>query len=314
MFLYPVIRTVFMSFFDVSTVTASFDKWTFVGIDNFTALWKNPSFKGAMFNILRIWVVGGIVTLLISLLMAVILTSGVRGKATFRAIIYLPNVISAVALATMWNQYVFSDKYGMFNDIIQLFGGDPIKWLGSTMKFWSMLIAFIFGAVGYYMLIFLSGIERIPADLYEAATIDGASKVDQFRYITLPLLRNVFKTNLTFWTINTITFFVWSKMFSPVTSELSTISPVVYMMNIVFGGKGITETQAGRGAAVGVTLAIMVMIVFGLMNMLIKDDDIELTALRTAASCTAPSCGPATARMNCTSGSAPTSTWRSTPM
>ena len=65
-------------------------------------------------------------------------------------------------------------------------------------------------------------------------------------------------------------------MFSPVTSELSTISPVVYMMNIVFGGKGITETQAGRGAAVGVTLAIMVMIVFGLMNMLIKDDDIEL--------------------------------------
>ena len=127
MFLYPVIRTVFMSFFDVATVTASFDKWTFVGIDNFIQLWKNPSFKGAMFNILRIWVVGGVVTLIVSLLFAVILTSGVRGKSTFRAIIYLPNVISAVALATMWTQYVFSDKYGMFNDIIQLFGGDPIK-------------------------------------------------------------------------------------------------------------------------------------------------------------------------------------------
>ena len=276
MFLYPVVRTVFMSFFEVTSVTTPFNEWKFVGIDNFIELWKNPSFTGSMYNILRIWVVGGIVTLVLSLLFAVILTSGVKGKKFFRAVIYLPNVISAVALATMWTQYVFNERYGMLNNLMEAFGADPVKWMGTTMKFWSMLIAFIFGAVGYYMLIFLSGIERIPADLYEAATIDGASKVGQFRYVTLPLLRSVFKTNLTFWTINTITFFVWSKMFSPVTSEMSTISPVVYMMNIVFGAKGVSQTMAGRGAAVGVTLAIMVMIVFALFNVLIKDDEIEL--------------------------------------
>jgi len=276
MFLYPVIRTVIMSFFSVKNLTDPVSSWQFVGIQNFADNFGNATFQGAMMNILKIWVVGGIVTLALSLLFAVILTSGVKSKSFFRAVIYLPNVVSAVALATMWTQYVFSSKYGLFNSIVKLFGGKAINWLSTDMKFWSMLIAFIFGAVGYYMLIFLSGIERIPADLYEAATIDGASKVGQFRHITLPLLRGVFKTNLTFWTINTITFFVWSKMFSPVDSEMSTMAPIVYMMNLVFGSKGVTQTQAGRGAAVGVALAMCVLIVFTVFNLLIKDDDIEL--------------------------------------
>lgn len=275
MFLYPVSRTVFMSLFEVESLTAATDQWKFNGIGNYIAIWQNPGFRGSMYNILRIWLVGGVCVLGLSLLFAVILTSGVRGKSMFRAIIYLPNVVSAVALAAMWMQYVFNRKYGLLNDIAGLFGVN-INWLGTELKFWSMLIAFIFGAVGYYMLIFLSGIERIPSDLYEAATIDGASKVGQFTHITLPLLKGVFKTNLTFWSINTITFYVWSKMFSPVDSELSTISPVVYMMNIVFGSKGVTVRSAGRGAAVGVTLAVFVLIVFTLFNVLIKDDDYEL--------------------------------------
>lgn len=276
MFLYPVSRTVIMSLFSVKNVTDPVSSWQFVGLQNFVDTISNVTFQRSMLNILRIWLVGGVVTLTLSLLFAVILTSGVKGKSFFRAVIYLPNVVSAVALATMWTQYVFSSKYGLFNDIIKVFGGKSINWMSTDMKFWSMLIAFIFGAVGYYMLIFLSGIERIPSDLYEAATIDGASKIGQFRYITLPLLRSVFKTNLTFWTINTITFFVWSKMFSPVDSEMSTMAPIVYMMNLVFGGKGITETQAGRGAAVGVLLALCVLVAFTLFNKLIKDDDIEL--------------------------------------
>lgn len=276
MFLYPVTRTVIMSLFAVKNVTDPVSSWQFVGLQNFIDVISNVTFRRAMMNILRIWFVGGVFTLSISLLFAVILTSGIKGKRFFRAVIYLPNVVSAVALAIMWTQYVFSSKYGLFNHVIKLFGGKAINWMSSDMKFWSMLIAFIFGAVGYYMLIFLSGIERIPADLYEAATIDGASKVGQFRHITLPLLRSVFKTNLTFWTINTITFFVWSKMFSPVDSEMSTMAPIVYMMNLVFGGKGITETKAGSGAAVGVLLALCVLVAFTLFNVLIKDDEIEL--------------------------------------
>jgi multiple sugar transport system permease protein len=228
-----------------------------------------------MWNMLRIWLVGGVFTLSLALLFAVILTSGIRFKKFFRAAIYLPNVISAVALATMWIQYVFNNDYGMLNQMLKMVGLDGVKWLGTDMKFWAMLFAFIFGAVGYYMLIFISGIERIPADLYEAATIDGANKVQQFLKITMPLLKGITKTNITFWSVHTTTFFLWSKMFSPVDTEATTIVPVVYLYDTVFGGKGVTTRDAGAGAAVGVVLALIIIVIYFIMNKLLKDDDLE---------------------------------------
>ncbi len=277
-FLYPVIRTIIMSFFQVESVTAGVDQWTFVGLDNFVRVWNTGVFHTSLLNIFKVWVVGGAAVMSLALLFAVILSSGIRFKSFFRAAIYLPNIISAVALATMWIQYVFNVKYGLLHYFFQSLGLTDlanINWLGSDMKFWAMLIAYCFGAVGYYMLIFLSGIERIPADLYEAATIDGAGKVHQFFHMTLPLLKGVIKTNLTFWSVHTITFFIWSKMFSPIESENSTITPIVYMMNIVFGSKGITDRDAGRGAAIGVSIAILVLLAFFLLNKLIRDEDVE---------------------------------------
>ena len=124
-----------------------------------------------------------------ALLFSVIITSGIRFKKFFRAAIYLPNIISAVALATMWIQYIYNQDYGLINQILRTMGLEGKNWLGTDMKFWAMLAAFTFGAVGYYMLIFINGIEQIPGDIYEAATIDGANKVQQFARITMPLLR-----------------------------------------------------------------------------------------------------------------------------
>lgn len=278
MFIYPVIRTLVMSFFAVESVTADTTQWTFCGLDNYLRLINTSVFITSMLNILKIWLVGGVIVLSISLLLAVILTSGVRGKSFFRAVIYLPNVISAVALATMWIQFIFSKRYGLLHNMGEMLNWkwlEKMNWLSSDMKFWAMLIAFCFGAIGYYMLIFLSGIERIPQDFYEAATIDGASKGKQFTHITLPLLKGVFKTNITFWSINAVNFYIWSQMFSPVDSEASTIVPVQYMIKIVFGAKGVTERDAGRGAAIGVMLALIVMAIFFIFNKLIKEEDVE---------------------------------------
>ncbi|MEG1846959.1 MAG: sugar ABC transporter permease [Lachnospiraceae bacterium] len=279
MYLYPVVRTIIMSFFKVENITTPVSKWSFSGIQNFINLWQSAIFRTSIFNMFKIWLIGGCIVLAIALLMAVILTSGIRGKDFFRAAIYLPNVISAIALATMWTQFVFSQKYGLLRTIFEFFGMKDfatINWLSTDMKFTSMMIAFCFGSVGYYMLIFLSGIERIPADLYEAATIDGANKVKTFFSITLPLLKGVFKTTLTLWSVNTIGFFVWSKMFSPLLSESATITPLVYMFDTVFGTKGTTASRdAGAGAALGVTLTLFVLFTFYVLNKLIKDNDLE---------------------------------------
>ena len=275
MFVYPVCRTVVMSFFQVESVTATTADWSFNGLANYFKIFGSASFMTSMRNMLLIWLVGGIFTLAIAMLMAVVVTSGIRGKKFFRAAIYMPNIISAVALATMWIQYIFQYDYGLLNQIVQLFGGDKVKWLGTDLKFWAMTGSFIFGSVGYYMLIYISGIEGIPQDLYEAATIDGAGKGRQFFDITLPLLKGVIKTSITFWSINTTTFFLWTKMFSPIDTESSTIVPVIYLYDMVFGGKGITQRDAGAGAAVGVVLTLIIIAVYLVTEKLFKGNDLE---------------------------------------
>ena len=275
MFLYPVARTIVMSFFDIDSVTAAAGTWKFNGLDNYNRRFGSATSLTSLSNMVKIWIAGGVLTLSIAHLFAVILTSGIRFKQFFRAAIYLPNVISAVALATMWIQYVYSQYYGLCITMMEMVGLDGVRWLGTDMKFWAMLFAFVFGAVGYYMLIFISGIERIPQDLFEAATIDGATRIKQFFRITLPLLKGIIKTNITFWSINTITFFLWSKMFSPVSTEASTIVPVVYLYDTVFGSTGNAERDAGAGAAVGVVLAIFVGAIYLITSKLLKDDDLE---------------------------------------
>ncbi len=275
MFVYPVCRTVLMSFFQVESLTAGVADWSFFGLGNYKKIFSSQSFLVSMQNMLVIWIVGGVFTLLLAMLMAVTVTSGIRGKKFFRAAIYMPNIISAVALATMWIQYIFNYDFGLLNELVKLFGGDKIKWLGSDMKFWAMTASFIFGSVGYYMLIYISGIEGIPQDLYEAATIDGAGKGRQFFDITLPLLKGVIKTSITFWSINTTTFFLWTKMFSPIDTEQSTIVPVVYLYDMVFGGKGVVTRDAGAGAAVGVVLTLIIIAVYLITNRLFRGTDLE---------------------------------------
>ena len=275
MYLYPVARTVLMSFFKIESVTASLSSWSFFGFGNYAKIYGSPTFQDSLKNMGVIWLIGGIITLTLALLFAVILTSGVRFKKFFRAAIYLPNVISAVALATMWVQYVYSNDYGMLNKLLEFFGLDGVKWLSSDNKFWAMLFAYIFGAVGYYMLIYISGIEGIPQDLYEAATIDGAGQIKKFTRITMPLLTGVIRTSITFWSINTTSFFLWTKMFSPIDTEEYTIVPVVYLYDIVFGGKGVATRDAGAGAAVGVVLTLIIIAVYLIVNRLIKKSDLE---------------------------------------
>ena len=279
MFLYPIIRTVIMSFFNVEGVSDPVSTWTFAGLDNYTKLLAIPLFRTSMINMIKIWLIGGLGVMIVSLLFAVILTSGVRAKSFWRAVIYVPNIINAVAISTMWIQYVFNKRFGLLHNLFAALGLEElskIDYMNGSWKFWSMLIAFCFGSVGYFMLIWISGIESIPGDLFEAATIDGAGKIKQFRYVTLPLIKGVFKSCMTFWTVSVAGYFVWSQMWaSPNPSDNATITPVVYMYNTVFGTTGSTARDSGAGAAVGIMMALVVLVIFGVMNLIVKNDDLE---------------------------------------
>lgn len=278
-FFYPTVKTIIMSFFKMGSISDKMSDWVFNGFGNYNNLLNSQLFMQSLKNIFFIWLIGGIIIFFFAMLFAVILTSGVKLKSFFRSIIYLPNVVSAVAMATMWIHYIYNSKYGLLKSIFSLFRMDKLaamQWTSPNNIFMALVIAYSFGMVGYFMLIFMAGIERIPSDFYEAATIDGANIFQQFFYITLPLLTDVIRTNIVLWTINAIGFFVWSQLFSPLIPETGTITPMVYMYQEVFGGNTVVlDRNVGNGAAVGVILTLIIVLSFIITNILFKDKKIE---------------------------------------
>ncbi|MEG1011136.1 MAG: sugar ABC transporter permease [Ruthenibacterium sp.] len=277
-FLYPAVRTAMMSFCDVSFVTDPTSAWSWVGMKNYMHLFTSRLFQRALWNVVQIWLVEGAIVLALAMIFAVIITSGVKGKNFWRAILYLPNVISTVALATMWLQYVFNNQYGFFKTLFEWLHWEAMaafQWTAPENLFLSMMIAFAFGTTGFYVLILVAGIDGIPEDYYEAATIEGAGAIRKMFYITLPLLKDIIKRCIVLWSAGAIGFFVYSSLFS-FNTELATVTPIVYLYDIVFGkaaGATSQELNAGGGAAVGVVVMGLVLGINGLLDLLIRTED-----------------------------------------
>ena len=279
-FLYPVFRTLIMSMFAVGAIETPISQWTFNGLSNYIGLFRVDLFNRSVTNYLTLWFVGGIAVMILAMIYAVILTSGVRFKRFFRAVIYLPNVIAAIALGTMWINYVFSDETGLFDRAIGALGGQtPVMWTGPEMGIWSLLIAYCFGMVGYIMLTFISGIDKISDEYFEAADIEGANIFHKFFFITVPLIRGVIRSNIVIWTVGLGTgVFAWAFMFSPNNLTLPFTMPPNYMREIVFGGRAsaIIERDSGAGAAVGIMMALLVVVISLLTSFITRRDDIEM--------------------------------------
>jgi len=281
-FLYPTVRTLLMSFFAVVSVSDPFYRWSFNGLDNFINIFSTPIFIRSMINIGRLWLIGGTAVMLIALFFAVILTTdNFKAAKFFRAAVYLPNVVSAVAMGAMWLNYVYNPEFGLLHNVLKTLGFDEasgIQWTGPGYRFWSMLAAYCFGMVGYHMLIFISGIEQVPKDFYDAALIDGANVFQRFFNVTLPFLRGVTRTNIVMWTVFTVGFFVWGQLFSPVNLSNDTVAPMNYMYQIVFGAASAANIvrDSGAGAAVGVTMMIVVVVVFSATSFIVRKDDTEV--------------------------------------
>ena len=281
-FLYPTIRTMAMSFFKVEVVSDSISKWNFNGFDNYKFIFNANVFVNSMKNMARLWFFGGLGVMITAMLFAVILTgAGMKGVKFFRSVIYLPYTVSAVAMGTMWLNYVFGADYGLVHNVLYFFGfkaASQTNLLGPGLKFWSMVVAYSFGMVGYHMIIFMSGIEQIPGDYHDQAKIDGANVFQRFRNITVPFIKGVTRTNIVMWTVFTVGFFVWGIVFSPINLSNDTVMPMNYMNTIVFGTQAAANVlrNAGGGAAVGVCMMVVVVVVFFATSLLTRKDDTEI--------------------------------------
>ncbi len=277
-FAYPLIRTIYLSFFRAPDLAAT--QLTFRGLKQYKELIHTPLFKIAFKNIFIIWSLGGVTLFALVFLFAILLTSGIRGKKFFRAIIYLPNLIPAVAIVALWTQYIYHPRFGFVKAFFERLGLEQlarVQWNSADYLFWGMLIAYIWGGVGWTLIIVLAGIERIPNELYEVAWIEGASTFCQFRRITLPLLRDVIRITFIFWSIGQINLFTFPKLWTPVVPQRGTYTPAVYLFQITFGGRNeITGTSdMGKGAAIAVMLLILVLFVSFIINKFFKQERLE---------------------------------------
>lgn len=274
-FLYPVTRTAVMSIFSMRSISSNISTWTWAGLDNYRALFATRSFLPSLVTIGKIWLFCGIAVFVAALFFAVVLTSGVKLKGFFRAVIYLPNVISGIAIAYMWQLYVFNSNFGMFKSLFTSLGWEQaarFPWLAPSHVFLSMCIAYVFSCVGYFMLTYMSAIEGVPEDYFEAATIEGATRAQQFRFITLPLIKGTLVSTITIWTTRVMGFFALSRVFS----DVSTQTPMLVTYRLLFGTAETVEgINVGMATASAVVMTVVIVIIFVITNLFIKTEHYE---------------------------------------
>jgi multiple sugar transport system permease protein len=190
-FLLPVIAALVLSVTDYDLYAlADIRNLRFVALQNYVSLLQRPLFWSALGHTVYFVVVGVPLSLMASLGAAMLLNSPMaRFKPFFRTALFAPVVTTVVAVAVIW-RYLFNTKYGLINYVLDNLGVPTVDWLGDPH--WAMPTIILFAVwknFGYNMIIFMAGLQAIPGDLYEAARIDGASAMAQFRHITLPMLK-----------------------------------------------------------------------------------------------------------------------------
>lgn len=199
----PTLNVFRMSLFETGAYTPT---ETFVGLKNFKSLLTDANFIRSMQNTILLIVVVTIITFAFALVFAAILTrEKIKGQNFFRIVFYIPNILSVVVISGIFSA-IYKPENGMLNSIIGLFRdmSDPILWKGEKLVMVSLVIAMVWQAIGYYMVMYMASMASVPVSLYESASLDGAGRLDQFFKITIPLVWTNIRTTLTFFIISTI--------------------------------------------------------------------------------------------------------------
>ena len=176
----------------------------FIGLKNFEMLMRDATFIRSMQNMLLLIVMVTVFTMGTALVFAGILTrEKLKGQDFFRIVFYIPNILSVVVISGIFSAIYDVDR-GLLNSILAVFGKEGILWKGEQHVIMSLVIAMVWQAIGYYMVMYMSSMAAVPESLYESAGLDGANRLQQFFQITIPLIWTNIRTTLTFFIISTI--------------------------------------------------------------------------------------------------------------
>ena len=174
-FIWPFIWGIYLSFHKFITVS----KTTFVGIDNYIKVFEDPTFVSAFWFTARFTIVSTILINIIAFMLALALTRGLKGTNAFRTVFFLPNLIGGIVLGYIWQI--------LLNGILTNLGL-PLLALDAKYGFWGLIILMCWQQIGYMMIIYIAGLQNVPGDLLEAASIDGATSFQTLIKVKLPMV------------------------------------------------------------------------------------------------------------------------------
>lgn len=277
-----VLFVIFMIIPTINVFKMSLYKWggfsnnkTFVGLDNFKILFQDDKFYRSFQNSILLIVLVTIITMALSLIFAAILTrEKIKGQNFFRIIFYIPNILSVVVISAIFSA-IYDPNQGLLNSVLAIFRGkdaDPILWLGSqSLVIYSLVIAMIWQAIGYYMVMYMASMASVPVSLYESAGLEGAGRIYQFFHITLPLIWTNIRTTLTFFIISTINLsFLFVKALTGGKPDGASEVFLSYMY-----GQAYTNSSYGYGMAIGVIVFLFSFGLAGLINLATKREPLE---------------------------------------
>lgn len=252
--IWPTVQTFFFSF----TTWGSFGGHTWSGLTNYLQVFQDPELGQSLINTF-IFTAMTLISVPLSIGLAALLNrKGLRGVSVYRTLYFLPVVTLPAAIGLIW-RLLYNGDYGLINWLLGLFGIQGQHWLSdSSTAIYAIGIVSIWSSIGYNMVLFLAGMQSIPSDYYEAASIDGAGKIRQFFRITIPLL-----TPTTFF-VTVITVINSLQAFDLVYLMVGKDSPALASSETVvflFYQKGIIQGQGGYAAAIAFVLLALILII-----------------------------------------------------
>ena len=259
---WPTVNVFRMSLYRMGGIT---NRKEFIGLQNFKTLMEDKNFLEAMQNTILIIVMVMIFTIVFAILFAAILQRGkFKGKNFFRVIFYIPNILSIVVIGGIFGA-IYDPSNGLLNTFLEAVHLDFLthKWMGEPkIVIYSIIFALVWQAIGYYMVMYMSGMSAIPEDLYEAASLDGSSEINTFFTVTLPLIWTNIRTTLTFYIISTINLsFLFVQIMTDGEPNGKTEVFLNYMYKQAYG-----NGAYGYGMAIGVVVFIFSFVLAAIVN------------------------------------------------
>ncbi|WP_288222389.1 carbohydrate ABC transporter permease [uncultured Clostridium sp.] len=276
-----ILVTIFMVIPTFNVFRMSLYKWgglsnnrTFQGFKNFEILIQDQNFLQSIQNSILIITLVTIITLIIAVFFAAILSKeDFKGKNFFRVIFYIPNILSVVVISAIFGA-IYDPQSGLLNSVLGFLHLDNLKqmWMGNpNIVIYSLIFALIWQAIGYYMVMYMASMASIPDSFYEAAGLDGAGKIKQFFVITLPLIWDNIRTTLTFFVISTINLsFLMVQIMTGGGPNGQTEVFLSYMYKQAY-----TSSAYGYGMAIGVAVFLFSFILSAVINKITEREVLE---------------------------------------